>query len=263
MICLGNFILKNVKILGIRIDEVNESGALSFAQGVLAGDRPASLIFTPNPEMLVDARKDKVFFEILNAGDLNICDGRGAELVSGGKLKKISGADFMVRVCELAESMGKSVFLLGSRNADTVKKAADNLQKRFPSLKIAGWHPGHQIKNGAAGLVYDKRENSELIEIIKKSQPDILFVGFGHLKQEKWLYENLKKIPSLRIGMGVGGALDYLSGAIGRAPLFFRSIGLEWLWRLFREPKRLRRIWKATAVFLFLVFKDKIYGRKI
>jgi N-acetylglucosaminyldiphosphoundecaprenol N-acetyl-beta-D-mannosaminyltransferase len=88
--------------------------------------------------------------------------------------------------------------------------------------------------------------------------PDVLFVAFGMGKQEKWINENLRKLPSVKIVMGVGGAFDYISGVISRAPLFLRRIGLEWLYRLARQPSRIKRIFNATVVFAYFLIKNKI-----
>ena len=89
-------------------------------------------------------------------------------------------------------------------------------------------------------------------------KPDILFVAFGHGKQEKWINEYLRDLPSVKIAMGVGGAFDYLSGQTSRAPLWMRKIGLEWLYRLIREPKRLKRIWRAVIIFPIYFVKSAL-----
>ena len=89
----------------------------------------------------------------------------------------------------------------------------------------------------------------------EESEPDILFVAFGMGKQEKWIYENLAKMPSVRIAMGVGGAFDYISGNVSRAPRLLRKFGLEWVYRLFKEPRRIGRIFNATIKFISYVFR--------
>lgn len=233
-----------------KLPEPSES-ALSRAAGFFA-DKSIHTVFTPNPEMLVDASNDRYFRDVLNSGTLNICDGKGAEIFSKGKLKRIPGTDFMLEICCLAEKIGKGIFLLGSGSKKNIDEARIALEKQFPNLRIVGAHPGINIKREGDRIVYNSEDNDLLLDSIIEASPDILFVGFGHGKQEKWIYENKKHLPSVRLAMGVGGAFDFLSGKIRRAPRLFRYFGLEWLWRLVVQPWRIGRIWKATVKFLYL-----------
>jgi N-acetylglucosaminyldiphosphoundecaprenol N-acetyl-beta-D-mannosaminyltransferase len=223
-------------ILSVRIDNDTREEAREKIRLFLADGKQHS-IFTPNPEMLVDAQTDKEFHDILNSGSLNICDGKGIELVSQGKLHRISGVDFLQDICRIAAQEGKRVYLLGSRDEKVLQKAKELLEKQFPGIQICGTYPGDGV-----------------LEQIRATAPDILFVAFGHPKQEKWIHENLPQLPSVKIAMGVGGAFDMLSGKTPRAPRFLRAVGLEWLWRLLIEPRRIGRIWKATGRFLFLYY---------
>lgn len=266
------------KILGVKIDSVTKTEARQMAEIFLLGDKQKK-IFTPNPEMLVLAQKDAGFKNILNSGDLNLCDGFGVRLISGFKIKRLPGVDFVWELCGLAETLGKSVFLLGTGSSDVVNRAADKLLAQFPQLKIVGADKGpildfrFQISDlrtnaiTSQSTIYnlkseifankDKDENISVIDKINNSKPDILLVAFGQVKQEKWINEFLPKLPSVKIAMGVGGSLDYISGRVSRAPLFFRQIGLEWIYRLAREPKRLGRIFNATAKFLLYYVREK------
>lgn len=272
-----------MKILGIRIDEVTQNQALEKVSEFLDSQKQ-NTIFTPNPEMLVDARKDEYFKEVLNSGDLNICDGFGlwlaARLSLRGKFTPakageaiqssvvhIPGIDFMLDICQLAQEKNKSVYLLGSGDEEVVKRAAEALKKRYASLKICGFNKGPNIVPQPAGsrfggkrpedqkISYDEAGNEDLLYDIIMKAPDILFVGFGHGKQEKWIYENLAQLPSVKVAMGVGGSFDFLAGKINRAPKFMRRLGLEWLWRLTLEPWRVKRIFKATVIFLYYYFR--------
>ncbi len=240
-------------ILGVRVDSVDKSSALSKVADFLASGE-GNMVFTPNPEMLVDAQKDAYFKEVLNAGDLNLCDGKGITLVAKEAFERIPGVDFMVDMCGLAAEKNKSVYLLGSGSNEVLKECKHALLEKFPNLKIVGMHPGIQISND---FTFDTEKNDALIDDIILSAPDILFVAFGHKKQEKWIYGFLPDLPSVRVAMGVGGSFDFISGKVKRAPEIFRRLGLEWLYRLIREPRRIKRIWKATVVFLFYYFKNK------
>ncbi len=245
---------RNVSVLGIRIDninfaEVNEKILLFLRSPTLRA------IFTPNPEMLVKAQKDSYFTEVLNSGDINICDGFGIQLVTKGKIKRIPGVDLLKIISKIAEKNGKSVFFLGSGSDEVGGKLIQNIIAEFSNLKIAGFDKGPVITEGNDGkLNVLSEDNSEIIKKINDAQADVLFVAFGMGKQEKWIFENRDKLPNVKIAMGVGGAFDFISGVIPRAPKWMRKLGLEWLFRLYQQPKRIKRIWNATVKFIYLYY---------
>lgn len=251
--------LEQVQILGIKIDIVDDASALQKVQNFLDSAGQYT-IFTPNPEMLVDAQTDEYFKEVLNEGNLNICDGKGIELVSASKLKRVPGTDFMLDICKLAEQKKYSIYFLGSGDAQTIEILTSNIQSKFPLINIAGGHPGPKItselKNDRIILNMIEDENNEIISDIVMRSPQILFVAFGHGKQEKWIYEHLADLPSVKIAMGVGGAFDFIAGNKKRAPKWMRDNGVEWVYRLMQEPERFKRIWKATVKFLMLCLKS-------
>ena len=200
--------------------------------------------------MIVKAQKDENFREVLNKGDLNICDGVGLSLASG--VKRIPGIDFMLETCQIVSEENKSIFLLGSWSDEVIQKTAEKLQTRFSGLKIVGWDKGEKILEKINGhLEYDETKNAEIIKKINNSSANMLFVAFGMGKQEKWISENLPKLISVKIAMGVGGAFDYISGTLPRAPRFLRQIGLEWMYRLIHQPGRICRIFNATIKFIY------------
>ncbi len=273
-------------ILGVRVSALSKELALKIVNNYLKSNYQYS-IFTPNPEMVVKAQRDEYFCKILNFGSLNLCDGFGLWLAIKLKKKKekrkimterIAGVDFMLDLCALAEQENKSIYLLGSGSDEVIKKTAENLQKQFPKLKIVGYNSGPEILEAENGLVCHSRENGnpehrqkldslfqgndKLVEYIQAVKPSILFVAFGMGKQEKWIYENLAKMPSVRIAMGVGGAFDYISGLIPRAPLLLRKIGLEWVYRLWKQPRRIGRIFNATVKFVVSYVRSRTTKRK-
>lgn len=227
-----------VEILGVKIDNLPFCEAAKMAEFFLS-DKNSHFIVTPNPEMVLRAQKDNYFKNVLNSASLAIPDGVGLVLASkfldNQIEKKVAGVDFMEEICRIAEKNGRSVFLLGAMDG-IAGKARENLKNKFPNLKIVGYLDGDfDLK------MCHKNVNTE--------SPDILFVALGAPKQEKWIFENLDKMKSVRLAMGVGGAFDFLSGKIKRAPLWMRKIGLEWMWRLILEPKRAKRILNAVVVF--------------
>lgn len=244
-----------MQLLNVRIDTVSHIEALERARSFLS-DGLQHTIFTPNPEMLVKAQSDSYFKEILNTASLSLCDGKGIELFAYEKVERISGVDFMLELCRLAEKQGNSVFLLGSGSEAVVNQVKENLLKQFPKLSIVGAVPGPAIIERANQI--EVSSNVAIIDVIRRVQPSIIFVAFGMGKQEKWIHENLASLPSVTIAMGVGGSFDYLSGTVSRAPLLLRKMGLEWAYRLIRQPWRIGRIWNATVRFMYLVLKEKV-----
>lgn len=235
-----------IVILGVKIDNLKKSEVLEKIKFFLKSEQQHHIV-TPNPEFLVAAQKDEKFKKILNEADLAIPDGTGlvfASWLQKDKIKqRITGADLIDDICKIAEQNLCSIYFLGGEQ-DVAKKTAENLKQKFQNLMIAGTQDG--MPAGQTNL-----------ELIKNSSPDILLVAFGQVKQEKWIKDNLTKLPSVKIAIGVGGAFDYISGKIKRAPKIFKSLGLEWLFRLIVEPKRWRRIYNAVIKFPILVIKEK------
>lgn len=249
------------EILGVKIDSLTIDEALNKARSFLFSNKQ-NFVFTPNPEMLVDAQNDSYFKKVLNLGDLNLSDGFGVSLVSFGKIKRVTGVDFVLKLCELAQQENKSVYLLGSGSKLVLQKTVDNLKKQFPHLRLAGFNPGPKIDFIRAEdenkIVCEPQNNDDALHDIIMTAPDILLVAFGHNKQEKWIYENISNLPTVKLAMGVGGSFDYISATVRRAPCFLRKIGLEWVYRLWRQPWRFGRIFKATIVFISLIISRKI-----
>lgn len=244
--------MSKVDILGVLIDRLTEEEILGKIEYFINDDK-SHLIVTPNPEIVLESRHDPEFKNILNQASLSVPDGFGLILASHYLKKKlkqrIAGVDLMLKICQMAANNNKSVYLLGARGR-VGEKTAEKLLVKFPALKIAG------VENGFRFWGW-RLPDRLLVEKIKRAKPDILLVAFGAPKQEKWLYYHLPKIPSLKIGMGVGGSFDYISGRVRRAPLACRKLGLEWLFRLLVQPWRLPRILNATLRFSHEIIKSK------
>lgn len=231
-------------ILGVRIDILSPQAVDASITQALDGSTFAH-IATVNPEFLVHAHHDADFRALLNATNANICDGFGLSLVGrilhGVRIPRIPGVELADRICAHAAKSGKSVFFLGGRGV--ADRAAKAMQKKYPDLIIAGTCDGDE----------------HTFEEVARTKPSVVLVAFGSPKQEQWLAQNGKKIPSLRIGVGVGGTFDFWSGAVRRAPRIMCHLGLEWLFRLIMEPKkRIRRIIRAVVVFPWLAIREKI-----
>lgn len=232
------------KVLGIGIADVSENVALERISSWLLEKRSASrLVVTVGPEFLLTAQEDEEFRKILKAADLALPDGFGLQLYAGVK-NRVPGTDLMVAVCRMAVERGWTIGLLGGRTG-VAKKTAEKLREKFPGIRILAAVDGEEADRILSGS--DTINSSRQVF-------DVLFVAFGHPKQEKLLWRLRGRF---RVGMGVGGAFDYIAGLVPRAPTYVRAIGLEWLWRLFLQPRRLRRIFNATIVFPIMLFWNR------
>lgn len=241
-----------VSLLGVRINAVTLLEARDLLLQFLKTGQQYH-IMTPNPEMLVHAHRHSSFKDLLNTSALNVPDGVGllwAARRRGVMLReRVTGIDLL---SALASSPGiPPVFLLGAAPG-VAKKAADALVQKHASLCIAGTYAGSP----------NDEDESVIIERVNASGAQILFVAYGAPKQDIWIRKNLHKMPAVRIAMGVGGAFDFLAGVRRRAPLVFQSLGIEWLWRLMKEPRRIGRIFTAVIVFPFLVLIERAGTRR-
>ncbi len=242
-----------VEILGVRVNKITKGEVLEHVKTYLNSDKP-HFIVTPNPEFLVAAQYDQEFKEILNKADLSIPDGFGlmlaASYLKNPLPERITGTDLVYDIARICQEMGKSIYLLGAQ-PEIAAKAAQGLLKLYPNLKIAGYESGYRTR------FYFKLPDLLLLAKINRVKPDVLLVAFGAGKQEKWIDQNLNKLPSLRIAIGIGGAFDFISGQVKRSPKIIQHVGLEWFWRLITQPWRFNRIWTATWRFSKLVRKSK------
>ncbi|MGD0523188.1 MAG: WecB/TagA/CpsF family glycosyltransferase [Candidatus Microgenomates bacterium] len=230
--------MKN-SVLGVKISGDNKEGVLRRVRDLVARRRKFSL-FSINPEIVLLAGQDQRFKNILNRGDINIPDGSGLKLALPG-LTILKGRMIFAELCRLANRLGWKIFLLGGPETVGAGKA---LQANFKKLKIESCQGPKLDINGAPVSQVEVKAEKDVVDKINKFAPEILFVGFGAPKQEKWIAGWL---PKLNVGgaMAVGGSFDYLSGKMPKSP----AGGPEWLWRLVHQPRRFRRIFNAVVIF--------------
>lgn len=249
------------KVLDVKISTINREKSKEQVGRFLGSDE-SHMIFTPNAEMLVDASRDDYFKEVLNDASLNLCDSKGVNFFNFHNFERITGTDFMLDICEIAEKDNKSVYFLGSGSKKVLENLEQNMKDQFPDLKIAGSHPGPKIELNKLGSInklgINTQKNEHILHEIVMKSPDILFVAFGHIKQELWIHAYLNDLPGIRVAMGVGGAFDYHAKEVERAPEWVRGWGFEWLYRLYNEPSRFIRIIKAVIFFPVLNFLYQI-----
>jgi len=209
-------------------------------------DKKKSLVVAINPEKLMKAKEDPELKALLNRAEFQIPDGIGVIIAS--KLKKgsissrITGIDMMDRIVREAARTGRAVFLYGAKPG-VANKAAQQLKQTYPDLIVAGTQDGYES------------DSSKVLDTINKAQPDILFVAMGSPKQEQWIEQHRDNLYPM-LYQGVGGSFDVLAGNVKRAPAAFQRLGAEWLYRLLKEPSRLKRQMNLPK-FLFEVFKQK------
>jgi len=235
-----------LKILGVGLDVMNITESIGKISGFLKSENQHYVV-TVNPEFLVAAQKNPNFKTVLNQASLAICDGVGLVLASGGQLKRVTGVDLSEKLLA-GEISGCKIFLLGGAGEN-----AKILMTKYSPIVVGAETGG--LVNSQTWLL----DNNEIIiRKINDSGANILLVGFGQVKQEMWLSQNLDKLPNIKVAMGVGGTFDYLSGHTKRAPKFIRVMGWEWLFRLIIQPRRFGRIFNATIKFVWLLtFSNK------
>ncbi|MCT4611894.1 MAG: WecB/TagA/CpsF family glycosyltransferase [Clostridia bacterium] len=245
--------MEKIKVLGVNFSNLKMTEVIDRVLGYLKEDR-LHTIYTPNPEILMRAEKDEEFRAILNVSDLVIPDGIGVIIASkilGNPLKeRVPGYDTVQNIFGQVCYLEKSVYFLGA-GPGIAETAAKNMAEKYPGLKIAGFRDGY----------FKPEDEEKVIEEINKTNPDILIVGFGAPKQEKFIFRNREKLNA-KIAIGAGGSIDGMSGKFKRAPLMWQKMGFEWLYRVILEPKRIKRIAFVIPAFLIKIFILKLKGDK-
>lgn len=235
-----------VYILGIGIDNLAEEEALQRIEEFVESGLPHQVV-TVNPEFLVVAQEDHQFQEVLNEADLAVPDGVGllwAARFLGKPLKgRVTGVELVRSLSKIAEEKGYRIFLLGAGEG-VAQAAAEVLQNECPQLMIAGTYAGSPALE----------EEEDIAEKITAAKPNMLFVAYGFPQQDIWIRRNVSRMR-VPMAMGVGGAFDYISGTVRRAPAWMCRLGLEWLYRLIRQPWRWRRMLRLPR-FVWLVLRS-------
>ncbi|OGF45617.1 MAG: hypothetical protein A2452_00060 [Candidatus Firestonebacteria bacterium RIFOXYC2_FULL_39_67] len=244
--------MKKLSILDVRVDSVFLEEIKQITLHLIA-EKKSSIFVSLGSLTVMLARKDLAYRALIAEAELVICDGAGVALalkyLTGEEIPRIPGVDLVPFFAKLSEEKGFKLFLLGAKE-DVINRANDLLKINFPNVNICGYLNGY----------FDIINSNEVIKTIKRASPDILIVGLGQPAQEKWLKENLKDL-SVPVTIGVGGSFDVIAGKIVRAPVIFRKLGLEWLFRMIIEPWRIKRNF-ALVGFVCLIIKNKFKGGK-
>ena len=234
-----------IDVLGVGFDNVTMEEAV--VRGVeLIHQEGSHYVVTPNPEIVEVCRENLAAKIAVNGADLVLPDGigviKGAAMLGTPLKEKTPGIEFAGHLMERMAGEGLSLYLLGAKPG-VAEQAAKNLAARYPGLKIAGTHDGYF------------KEDGPVVEDIRQSGADVVFVCLGAPKQELWMEKN-GPATGAHLLCGLGGSLDVFAGVVERAPKFWSDHGLEWLYRLCKEPKRIGRMMKLP-LFLVHVKQEK------
>lgn len=268
MLCIGSAMLgitqtsrpdepvtPSVTILGVRVDRYSQRQALAYMQELIERKRAdqenvtCQQIVTANVEFVMTAQHNALFRDYINHAALVVPDGIGIVLAARylGKPvpERVTGTDLMPELARLCARQGYRLYLLGAAPG-VAECAARHLQELAPGLQIAGTYAGSPAP----------AEEDAIIERIRAARADVLCVAYGAPAQDVWIGRNLSRLP-VAVAMGVGGAFDFLSGRQIRAPRWMRKWGLEWLYRLYREPRRWRRMLALPRFALQVLVKGR------
>ena len=246
---------ETVKILGVEIDNLTLDEAADRTKNLVQkSNKSCELVVAPNVEFIMASQKDKMFFDILRSAKLATPDSFGVEIAA--KLQKkplkqrIPGQAYFRKILEVGQKEGWTFYFLGGKD-DTVCKAIQNIKKIYPQIKVVGSHEGF----------FEKSSEETVIEEINRLKPNVLFVAMGAPTQEKWIYAHQNELK-VDIAAGQGGTFDYEAGNVKRAPKWMQKIGLEWLWRLILQPRRITRMIVLPIYLLKIIFtKDITKGK--
>ena len=242
--------MNRIDVLGIEFDNIDIVEAVERAMRLM-DEHCHAYVVTPNPEIVLESRKNKGLSAAVRSADMVLPDGVGviyASHILGTPIKnRIPGIDFASALLARMSESEKKVFLLGAKPG-VAELAAQRLTERYPGLLVCGVNDGF----------FDQADNEFLVEKINSAAPDLVMVCLGSPKQEIWMKNNAQQLD-VGLMIGLGGALDVYAGVVERAPRRWRSMGLEWLYRLIKEPKRIKRMIKLPGI-LFAALWRRIGG---
>ncbi|MDD5437906.1 MAG: WecB/TagA/CpsF family glycosyltransferase [Patescibacteria group bacterium] len=211
-------------------------------------------IVTANPEILLHAKNNPEYWEVIRQADFRVVDGMGLKFagwVRGARPKRCVGVELAEAVAKLCVQNHWTLGMIGSQEG-VADKAAWHLRKKYPNLMVFSENGGNISPDGHL----DEKAEASLTHLVE-IEPDVVLVAYGHPKQDFWIQKYRSRLPKAKVFIGVGGTLDFWAENAKRAPQWMRSMGFEWLWRLFTQPWRWKRIWNALIVFPFAVLLDQ------
>ena len=239
-----------INILGVWVDKLSMNGALERLMEFLEEDAPHA-VYTPNSEIIMRAYRDEKFLSVINSAEMVTPDGIGvvyaSKILKDPLSERVGGYDLSERLIKRISDGSHSLYFFGGKPG-VAEQAKARLCEKYPKLRVVGCSDGY----------FDAAKEAKIIEDIKEKKPDILFVCLGAPKQEEWILKHKAEL-GVKVLMGIGGSLDVYAGVAERAPLSFQKLGLEWLYRLMKEPKRIWRMMDLPKFGLTVLFRgDRI-----
>lgn len=235
-----------VKLLGLNVDSFTFEEAIEYAKTI------SGQVVTINPEMINNAVQNPEFAEIINNAELVIPDGIGVQIglkILGYNVRRIAGIEFSRRMVEECAKSEQSVALVGAK-PEIVQKAKENLEHEIQGLYVTYAHDGYF------------KDDDEILNELKIRQPRLVLCALGSPKQEEFILKAKKLLPDA-LFVGVGGSFDVWSGVVERAPEIYQKLGLEWLYRTVKEPKRFKRIFPTLPLFVLKVLREKFIPKGV
>lgn len=246
--------MEKVNILGVNVDKITYEEAVEAVYKML-NEKGNHAVFTPNSEILLMAYHDEEFAEVLNSADLLTADGIGvvyaSRILKNPVPERVAGYDVACGIIKKIAESGHRLYMLGGKPG-VAEMAEKNLKEEYPLLNIVGTHDGY----------FSPEEDEIVVQEINESGADLLFVCLGAPTQENWIYDNKDKL-NCHVMMGIGGSLDVFAGTVQRAPHIWQKLGLEWLYRLIKEPKRFFRMLALPKFGFTVLFKGERYNEDI
>ena len=237
-----------IDVLGVLVDKVSMQSALDKLMNFLSEDVPHA-VYTPNSEIIMRAYRDEKFRKTLNSAELITPDGIGvvyaSRILKDPLCERVGGFDLSGKLIEKISDGSHSLYFFGGKPT-VAEQARDKLKEKYPELNVVGCADGY----------FDVEKEKKIIEDIKEKKPDILFVCLGAPKQEEWILAHKEEL-GVKILMGIGGSLDVYAGVATRAPEGFQKLGLEWLYRLMKQPSRFIRMMDLPKFGFTVLFKGK------
>ena len=241
--------MDTINILGIKFNNVTLEESVSIAMDRISNNEK-TMVVTPNSEIAYMCKSDDEILKIINSANIILPDGIGviyaSKILKNPLKEKVAGIEFSENLVKTMAKEQKSLYILGAK-PEIARKACEKLALKYNGLKIAGYQDGYF------------KDINKVIEDINNSQADVLLVCLGAPKQEKFMYDNFEKL-NVKLMCGIGGSADIFSGEAKRAPDFYVKYGLEWFYRLIKQPERIGRMMKLP-LFLLVVLKEKMFKR--
>ena len=245
--------MQRIKLLNIYIDNYTMREAINEIDCLIQRQVP-SYVVTPNLDHIVTLENDEEFKEVYRNADMVVADGKPLIWISKIKKtpikEKISGSDLFPHMCELAVQKGYTIFIMGAQEG-VADRAVKNLKEKYPGIKFVGTY--------SPSFGFEKKEDElkKMEKMILSTKPDILAVSLGSPKGEKFIYKHLKEY-GVPLCISIGATIDFEAGNVKRAPKWMSDIGLEWLFRITQDPKRLlKRYWTDAVKIVPIIMKYK------